>query len=86
MVNDQMVNDFIPNPFETSDLESGEVTVPYGEGILYIVDISGKLIRIVEGSFDSYQLPITNHQLPIGIYFIKAYINGQWYTRKILVH
>ncbi len=86
MVNDQMVNDFIPNPFETSDLESGEVTVPYGEGILYIVDISGKLIRIVEGSLDSYQLPITNHQLPIGIYFIKAYINGQWYTRKILVH
>ena len=85
MVNDEIINDFIPNPFETSDLESGTVTVPHGEGFLYIVDISGKLITVVEGSFDSDPLPVLQHQLPIGIYFIKAYIDGQWYTRKFLV-
>ena len=85
MVNDEIINDFIPNPFETSDLESGTVNVPHGEGILYIVDISGKLITVVEGSFGSDQLPISNLQLPIGIYFIKAYIAGQWHTRKFLI-
>ena len=87
-INDQ----FIPNPFDPTDLESGEVTIPHGDGILYIVDISGKLISIVEGSFDDDPLSIINHQssiihhrLPIGVYFIKAYINGQWHTRKFLI-
>ena len=83
---------FIPNPFDPTDLESGDVTIPHGDGILYIVDISGKLISIVEGSFDDDPLSIINHQssiihhrLPIGVYFIKAYINGQWHTRKFLI-
>jgi hypothetical protein len=76
---------FIPNPFDPSDLASGEVTLPHGDGILYIVDISGKLISIVEGSFDDDPLSIINHRLPIGVYFIKAFINGQWHTRKFLI-
>ena len=86
LINDHSsITNYIPNPFETSDLESGAVTIPYGEGILYIVDISGKLITVVEGSFDNYQSSVINQQLPIGIYFIKAYINGQWHTRKFLI-
>ena len=83
--------DFIPNPFETSDLDSSIINHQYINH-LYIVDISGKLISIVEGSFDDDPLSIINHQssiihhrLPIGVYFIKAYINGQWHTRKFLI-
>ena len=72
-VNDQ----FIPNPFETSDLQA-DPTLPHGEGIAYLVDISGKLLGIYEG-----EVP-TSH-LSTGVYFIKKYINGQWYTQKILV-
>jgi len=45
--------------------------------------VSGKLLGIFEGDID--QLPITNDQLPKGIYFIKTYIDGQWFTKKILV-
>ena len=72
-VNDQ----FIPNPFETSDLQA-DPTLPHGEGIAYLVDISGKLLGIYEG-----EVP-TSH-LSTGVYFIKKYINGQWYTQKMLV-
>ena len=72
-VNDQ----FIPNPFETSDLQA-DPTLPHGEGIAYLVDISGKLLGIYEG-----EVP-TSH-LSTGVYFIKKYIDGQWFTRKILV-
>lgn len=76
---------FIPNPFETSDLENGQVTIPHGEGIVYIVDISGKLITVAEGTFDDDPLSFIHCRLPIGVYFVKAYINGQWHTRKFLV-
>jgi len=85
------LDSFIPNPFDPTDLENGEVTIPHGDGILYIVDISGKLITIVEGSFEDDPLSIINHQssivsrLPIGVYFVKAFINGQWHTRKFLI-
>ena len=68
---------FIPNPFETSDL-AADPTLPHGAGISYLVDISGKLLGIYEG-----EVP-TSH-LSTGVYFIKKYIDGQWYTQKILV-
>jgi hypothetical protein len=80
---------FLPNPFETSDLDSSIINNQYINH-LYIVDISGKLISIVEGSFDDFEISnhqssIINLQLPIGIYFVKAYINGEWHTRKFLI-
>jgi len=91
MTNDKLqITNFIPNPFDPTDLENGEVTIPHGDGILYIVDISGKLITIVEGSFEDFEISnlqssILNIRLPIGVYFVKAFINGQWHTRKFLI-
>lgn len=73
---------FIPNPFDAKDLENNP-DIPHGEGIHYLVDISGKLLGIMEGDID--HLPITNYQLPIGVYFIKSYYGGEWHTKKILV-
>ncbi len=73
---------FLPNPFTTADLEA-DPTIPNGEGVHYLIDISGKLLGVYKGDID--QLPITNHQLPIGIYFIKTYYEGIWHTKKILV-
>ena len=77
---------FLPNPFETSDLDSSYIihNTSYINR-LYLVDISGKLITVLEGSLEDFQSPISNLQLPIGIYFLKAYSNGQWFTRKFLI-
>ena len=72
-VNDQ----FIPNPFDIKDLEK-DPSIPHGEGIHYLVDISGKLLGIFEGE-------VKTDSLPIGVYFIKTFYDGQWFTQKILV-
>ena len=69
---------FIPNPFSKSELEA-DSTIPHGEGVHYLVDISGKLITIYEGEIDNYK----TISLPIGVYFVKTYIDGQWFTQKI---
>ena len=80
---DEGVNeDFIPNPFDAKELESNP-SIPHGEGVHYLLDVSGKLLGIFEGDIDRIQL--TTDQLPKGIYFIKTYIDGQWFTKKILV-
>ena len=76
---------FVPNPFEQKDIESGNVTLPHGEGIHYIVDVSGKLITIYEGDVAAIDAHLTTLQLPVGVYFVKTYAEGQWSTRKILV-
>jgi hypothetical protein len=79
--NDQlpMTNDqFIPDPFSVQDLEA-DPTIPHGEGIHYLVDISGKLLGVFAGEVDT-------SELPIGVYFIKTFYDGKWFTQKILVH
>ena len=83
-----MTDDFVPNPFELKDLESSEVTIPHGEGVVYIVDVSGKLISIREGAFDEADSRWLQSQLslPVGVYFLKAFIDKQWYTKKVLVY
>lgn len=68
---------FIPNPFSEQDLES-DPSIPHGEGVHYLVDVSGKLLGVFEGNVP------TDH-LPMGVYFIKTYYNGTWHTKKILV-
>ena len=82
MSNDQSIEPFLPNPFNEQDL-AADPSIPHGEGIHYLVDVSGKLLGVYKGDID--QLPITNQQLPIGIYFIKTYYDGIWHTKKILV-
>lgn len=78
MVNEQLVNDFVPNPFETADLEANP-TLPRGEGVHYLVDMSGKLLGIFHGE-------IKAAYLPKGVYLDKQYIDGKWYTTKFIVH
>ena len=74
---------FIPNPFSAQELEK-DPTIPHGEGIHYIVDISGKLITIYEGELSSIESQLSSLGLPIGVYFIKTYIDGRWFTQKII--
>ena len=69
--------DFLPNPFTTADLEA-DPTIPYGEGVHYLIDVSGKLLGVFDGD-------VPTDRLPIGVYFIKTYFDGIWHTQKILV-
>ena len=69
--------DFIPDPFEPEEL-AADPTIPHGEGVHYLVDVTGKLLGIYEG-----EVPTAG--LPIGVYFVKTYVEGTWVTRKILV-
>lgn len=83
----QMDGQFIPNPFKAEEIEK-DSAIPHGEGVLYLLDVSGKLIRIYEGSFDEasdMQLAQLHIILPTGVYFVKAFYGGEWHTRKILV-
>lgn len=68
---------FIPNPFDAKDIEA-DPSIPHGEGVHYLVDVSGKLLGIFEGE-------VKTDQLPIGVYFIKSFYDGEWHTRKILI-
>ena len=71
------IEPFVPNPFEVQDLEN-HPEFPHGEGVHYLVDISGKLLGIYTGE-------VNTSMLPIGIYFIKSYYDGKWHTQKILI-
>lgn len=71
------IEDFIPNPFEAQDIEN-HPEFPHGEGVHYLVDISGKLLGIYTGE-------VNTSMLPIGIYFIKSYYDGKWHTQKIFI-
>lgn len=77
ILNDEIVKDFVPNPFDAKDLENNP-DIPHGEGVHYLVDISGKLLGVYNGE-------VNTSQLPIGVYFIKSYYDGEWHTKKILV-
>lgn len=71
------MSEFVPNPFETEDLEANP-TLPQGEGVHYLVDMSGKLLGIFQGEIKTYMLPK-------GVYLDKQYIDGKWYTKKVVV-
>ena len=79
---------FVPNPFDTEELAE-DPAIPHGPTTLYLSDISGKLITIYTGELEyagDSQLAGLGLHLPTGVYFIKANIDGKWYTKKILVH
>ena len=69
---------FIPNPFSAEDLEK-DPKIPHGEGVNYLVDVTGKLLGVYMGD-------VPTEYLPIGVYFIKSYVDGQWFTKKILIN
>ena len=79
---------FIPDPFDAKDIESNP-DIAHGETTLYLLDISGKLIYVYQGVLDEAsdsQLSGLRLTLATGIYFVKAFYDGEWHTKKILVH
>ena len=91
--NEEQINQvdehFIPNPFDTKDLTPEEITAKDSPTTLYLLDITGKLIMVYQGSLEDAgdaQLSKLRYQLSTGIYFVKAFYNGEWHTKKILVH
>ena len=76
---------FLPNPFSPSEIEA-DPAIPHGPTTLYIVDITGKLITIKEGELDTFNPAVLqSYGLPTGIYFVKAFYDGKWYTKKVFV-
>ena len=85
---EQIEEQFIPNPFSQQEIAQ-DPSIPHGPTTLYLLDVTGKLIRIYNGilseASDS-QLSRLGIQLSTGIYFVKAFYDGEWHTKKILVH
>ena len=84
MANDQLQITNIPNPFSKEDLES-DPSIPHGEGVYYVLDVSGKLITIYEGELSALHSQLSSLHLSTGVYFVKAFYDGEWHTKKILV-
>ena len=85
---EQIEEQFIPNPFGVQDIEQ-DPSIPHGETTLYLFDVSGKLIRVYNGDLSEAsdsQLARLHIYLSTGVYFVKAFYDGQWHTKKILVH
>ena len=77
---------FIPNPFSAKELEA-DSSIPHGKGVVYLIDITGKLLGVYNIDFDAVSdlNAIVQQQLPVGVYFIKSFYDGSWHTRKILL-
>lgn len=77
---------FIPNPFSAKELEA-DSSIPHGKGVVYLIDITGKLLGVYNVDFDAVSdlSAIVQQQLPIGVYFLKSFYDGSWHTRKILL-
>ena len=86
----EMESDFVPNPFEVKDLTEEERVTKDSRTTLYLLDISGKLIYIYQGNLENagdHQLSgLPLPMLSTGVYFVKAFYDGEWHTKKILVH
>lgn len=82
--------DFVPNPFEIKDLTEEEIAAKDSPTTLYLIDISGKLIHVYQGRLeDASDRQLSGLHLPMlstGVYFVKAFYDGAWHTKKILVH
>ena len=90
---DEMVNaegDFVPNPFDIKDLTEEELAAKDSPTTLYLIDISGKLIHVYQGRLeDAGDSQLSRLHLPMlstGVYFVKAFYDGAWHTKKILIH
>ena len=78
---------FLPNPFSAQELKDNPA-LPQGETTLYLIDVSGKLITILEGQMDALtpEQIASEYGLSTGVYFLKAFYNGEWHTRKLLLY
>ena len=82
--------DFVPNPFEIKDLTEEELRLKDSRTTLYLVDVTGKLIYVYEGRLeDASDSQIGRLPLPMlstGVYIVKAFYDGEWHAKKILLH
>ena len=88
-VEQEEIEIFLPNPFEVKDLTEEELAQKDSPSTLYLLDVTGKLICIYQGILEDagdHQLSGLHLQLSTGVYFVKAFYNGRWHTKKILVH
>ena len=62
------------------------VNLPLGCEALFLTDLTGKTIqgfgKMPEATLD---YPIQTDMLASGIYFVKAFYGGRWYTQKLIV-
>ncbi len=85
---EQIQEQFVPSPFNAEDV-ANDPSIPHGPTTLYLMDVSGKLIRVFKGSLDEMsdsQLSAQHIYLSTGVYFVMAFYEGQWHTKKLLVH
>ena len=60
--------------------------LPLGADALFLCDISGKTIQVLGAvTPNTVGLMLDTSYLPTGVYFIKAFYGGRWYTKKLIV-
>jgi len=70
-----------PNPCQEYCL----VDLPSGADALFVSDLSGKtLMSLGQQPKQTSGLQIEMGSLPRGIYFVKAWIGGKWYSKKVI--
>ena len=86
---EQIQEEFIPNPFNANELTEEERIAKDSRTTLYLLDVSGKLIYVYNGVLEEAgdrQLSSLGVMLSTGVYFVKAFYDGEWHVKKILVH
>ena len=83
-IEDNIDEQFIPNPFEAQDIDKLH-DFPHGPTTIYLLDVTGKLVAILNGDINSVEVNKSTFPISTGVYFLKAYIDNCWYTKKILV-
>ena len=80
----QVDEHFIPNPFDAKNMTDLEL-IEHGPTTIYLLDITGKLIAVLDGDIDTIEVSKATFPIATGVYFLKAFVDGNWYTKKILV-
>ena len=83
-IEDNIDEQFIPNPFDAQDIDKLH-DFPHGPTTIYLLDVTGKLVAILNGDINSVEVNKSTFPISTGVYFLKAYIDNRWYTKKILV-
>lgn len=83
-IEDNIDEQFIPNPFDAQDIDKLH-DFPHGPTTIYLLDVTGKLVAILNGDINSVEVNKSTFPISTGVYFLKAYIDNCWYTKKILV-
>ncbi|MBO4621120.1 MAG: T9SS type A sorting domain-containing protein, partial [Paludibacteraceae bacterium] len=54
----------------------------------FLVDLTGKTLQNLSNSVNGSEpltLGVNVSAYPTGIYFVKAFVQGHWYTKKLIV-